>query len=187
MCIRDRAKAAPERVFLGQRDAQGRWRTLSYAQVLALTKRIGAALLRRGLSPERPIAVISGNDIEHALLALAAMNVGIPYAPISAAYSLLSSDFGKLRAIIDLLTPGLVFANDGLPFARALYATVPDSIELVVTRNPLGDRTTTLFAYLIGAEDDAGVAAAQRQITPDTCLLYTSDAADEEDSVDLGG
>jgi feruloyl-CoA synthase len=170
------AKAAPDRVFLAQRDAEGRWRTLSYSQVLALTRRIGAALLRRGLSPDKPIAIVSGNDIEHALLALAAMNVGIPYAPISAAYSLLSSDFGKLRAIIDLLTPGLVFANDGLPFARALYATVPDNIELVVTRNPLGDRKTTMFADLIGAEDDAGVAAAQRQVTPDTIakFLFTS-------------
>ena len=170
------AKAAPDRIFLAQRDAEGRWRTLSYSEVLALTRRIGAALLRRGLSPDKPIAIISGNDIEHALLALAAMNVGIPYAPISAAYSLLSSDFGKLRAIIDLLTPGLVFANDGLPFARALYATVPDSIELVVTRNPLGDRKTTLFADLIGAQDDAGVAAAQRQVTPDTIakFLFTS-------------
>ncbi len=170
------AKAAPDRIFLAQRNAEGRWRTLSYSEVLALTRRIGAALLRRGLSPDKPIAIISGNDIEHALLALAAMNVGIPYAPISAAYSLLSSDFGKLRAIIDLLTPGLVFANDGLPFARALYATVPDSIELVVTRNPLGDRKTTLFADLIGAEDDAGVAAAQRQVKPDTIakFLFTS-------------
>ena len=76
------AKAAPDRVFLGQRDAEGRWRTLSYSEVLALTKRIGAALLRRGLSPERPIAIISGNDIEHALLALAAMGVGIPLSLI---------------------------------------------------------------------------------------------------------
>ncbi len=76
-------------------------------------KRIGAALLRRGLSAERPIAILSGNDIEHALLALAAMHVGIPYAPISAAYSLMSSDFGKLRMIMELLTPGLVFASDG--------------------------------------------------------------------------
>jgi feruloyl-CoA synthase len=170
------AKAAPDRIFLAQRGTEGRWRTLSYAQVLALTRRIGAALLRRGLSRDKPIAIVSGNDIEHALLALAAMNVGIPYAPISAAYSLLSSDFGKLRPIIDLLTPGLVFANDGLPFARALYATVPDSIELVVTRNPLGDRKTTMFADLIGAQDDAGVAAAQRQVTPDTIakFLFTS-------------
>jgi feruloyl-CoA synthase len=170
------ARAAPGRTFLAQRDAQGEWRKLSYAEVLARVKRIGAALLRRGLSAERPIAIISGNDIEHALLALAAMYVGIPYAPVSAAYSLLSSDFGKLRAIIDLLTPGLVFANDGAPFARALYQTVPDSIELVVTRNPLGDRPTTLFADLLGAEDDTGVAAAHARVTPDTIakFLFTS-------------
>ncbi|HMJ44715.1 MAG TPA: AMP-binding protein, partial [Pseudolabrys sp.] len=154
------ARVAPDRVFLGQRDTAGDWRTLSYAQTLSHVKRIGAALLRRGLSAERPIAIISGNDIEHALLALAAMTVGIPYAPISPAYSLMSSDFGKLRAILKLLTPGLVFANDGGPFARALYETVPDDIELVVTRNPLGDRPVTMFDDLLGDEDTAGVAAA---------------------------
>src|SRR5487761_1925821 len=153
------AKAAPDRVYLGQRDAAGAWRTLSYAQVLATTRRIGAALLRRGLSPERPIAVISGNDIEHALLALAAMSVGIPYAPISAAYSLLSTDFGKLRAIIGLLTPGMVFANDGGVFARTIAAATPGDAEPVVPRTPPAARKATLFADLIGAEDDAGVAA----------------------------
>jgi feruloyl-CoA synthase len=170
------AKAAPDRTFLAQRDADGRWRTLSYAEVLTTTRRIGAALLRRGLSPERPIAIVSGNDIEHALLALAAMNVGIPYAPVSAAYSLLSSDFGKLRAILNLLTPGMVFANDGGPFARALYQTVPDDVELVVTRNPLGDRPVTLFKDLIGEEDASGVAAARAKVTPATIakFLFTS-------------
>jgi len=170
------ASVAPERVFLEQRDAQERWRKLSYAQALAQVRRIGAALLRRGLSPERPVVVLSGNDIEHALLGLAAMYVGIPYAPVSAAYSLMSSDFGKLRAIIDLLTPGLVFANDGGPFARALYAAVPDEIELVVARNPLGDRKTALFSNLLGADDTAGVAAAHGNVTPDTIakFLFTS-------------
>jgi feruloyl-CoA synthase len=170
------ARTAPDRVFLAQRDAQDQWRRLSYAEVLADVRRIAAALLRRGLSAEKPIVVLSGNDIESALLALAAMYVGIPYAPISAAYSLMSSDFGKLRSIVGLLTPGLVFANDGGPFARALYETIPDSVELVVTRNPLGDRKTTLFAELLGATDDAGVAAAQRAVTPDTIakFLFTS-------------
>jgi feruloyl-CoA synthase len=170
------AKAAPDRVFLAQRDASGAWRTLSYAQVLAQTRRIGAALLRRGLSPDKPIAIISGNDIEHALLALAAMGVGIPYAPISAAYSLLSTDFGKLHAIVELLTPGMVFASDGGPFGRAIAAALPGDAELVVTRNPLGNRKATLFADLVGAEDDTGVAAAQRQVTPDTIakFLFTS-------------
>src|SRR5262245_11919153 len=170
------AKTAPDRVFLAQRDAQGQWRKLSYSQVLSNAKRIGAALLRRGLSAKKPIVIISGNDIEHALLALAAMYVGIPYAPISPAYSLMSSDFGKLREIINRLTPGLVFANDGGPCARALYQTVPDDIELVVARNPLGDRKITMFADLLGATDDTGIAAANRGVTPDTIakFLFTS-------------
>src|SRR6187399_671992 len=170
------ARTTPERVFLAQRDSQGNWRKLSYAQVLSDVRRTGAALLRRGLSPDRPIVVLSGNDIEHALLGLAATYVGISYAPISPAYSLMSSDFGKLRMIIELLTPGLVFVNDGGPFARALYATVPDEIELVVARNPLGDRKTTLFSDLLGAQDDAGVAAAHEAVTPDTIVkfLFTS-------------
>jgi len=170
------ANIAPERVFLAQRDAQGSWRKLCYAQVLSDVRRIGAALLRRGLSPDKPIVVLSGNDIEHALLGLAATYVGIPYAPISPAYSLMSSDFGKLRMIIELLTPGLVFVNDGGPFARALYATVSDEIELVATRNPLGDRKTILFSDLLGAPDDAGVAAAHEAVSPDTIVkfLFTS-------------
>ena len=170
------AKIAPERTFLAQRDSQGDWRKLGYAQVLSDVRRIGAALLRRGLSPDKPIVVLSGNDIEHALLGLAATYVGIPYAPISPAYSLMSSDFGKLRMILELLTPGLVFVNDGGPFARALYAAVPDEIELVVARNPLGDRKATLFSDLLGAPDDASVDAAHDAVTPDTIVkfLFTS-------------
>jgi feruloyl-CoA synthase len=170
------AKAAPDRVFLAQRDAQDQWRTLIYAETLDKVRRIGASLLRRGLSADRPIVIISGNSIEHALLALAAMYVGIPYAPVSPAYSLMSSDFGKLRMIVDLLTPGLVFAADGGPFARALYATVPDDIELVVAQNPLGDRPVTRFADLVGTENADGVAAAHAKVNPDSIakFLFTS-------------
>jgi feruloyl-CoA synthase len=170
------AKAAPDRVFLAQRDAQDYWRTYTYAQTRDAVARIGASLLRRGLSAERPIVVLSGNSIEHALLALAAMVVGIPYAPVSPAYSLMSSDFGKLRMIIDLLTPGMVFAGDGTAFGKAIAACVPDEIELVVTQNPPAGRKTTLFADLIGAEDAAGVAAAHSDVTPTTIakFLFTS-------------
>src|SRR5437016_6590773 len=90
------AAPAPERTFLAQRAASG-WRKISYGETLVQVRRIGAALLRRDLSPERPIAILSGNDIEHALIGLAAMYVGIPYAPISPAYALISTDFGRLR------------------------------------------------------------------------------------------
>ncbi len=173
----DWAATAPERPFLAQRDAAGGWRTISYRETLGHVRRIGAALLQRNLSAERPVAILSGNDIEHALLGLAAMYVGIPYAPISPAYSLISTDFGKLRQIIDLLTPGLVFAADGDAYRRAIAAAVPPGIELVVTRNPIPNRpTTTLFADLIDNAATASVDASHAAVGPDTIVkfLFTS-------------
>src|SRR3954470_23674135 len=137
------AKAASDRVFLAQRAADGSWRKVTYAQALPQVRSIAQSLLSRRLSNERPIAILSGNDIEHALLGLAAMMIGVPYAPISVPYSLMSSDFGKLKSIIEILTPGLVFAADGKVFARAIDAAVPAGVEIVVTANPQAERPAT--------------------------------------------
>src|SRR3954467_11119286 len=117
------AEKAPERIFMGERDGDSR-RTITYAQTLWAGRRIAEALLKRDLSADRPIVILSGNDLEHALLGLAANYVGIPYAPVSPAYSLISFDFGKLKHIVYLLTPGLVFAGDD-QYRRAIDATVP--------------------------------------------------------------
>ncbi len=170
------ATAAPARIFLAQRDSAGAWRTLTYAAAFAQVRAVAAALLERDLSPDRPIAILSGNDIEHALIGLAAMHVGIPYAPISVPYSLLSQDFKKLKAIIDILTPGLVFAANGTAFARAIAATVPAGVEVVVTANPPRDRPATPFAELSGAQQTPAVEAAHAQVGPDTVakILFTS-------------
>src|SRR5262245_24163634 len=85
------ANEAPDRTFMAARDANGEWRHITYAQALQYAKCIGQALLKRNLSAERPVAILSGNDLEHAMLALGCLYVGIPYAPISPAYSLISS------------------------------------------------------------------------------------------------
>jgi feruloyl-CoA synthase len=170
------ADTAPDRVFIAQRDATGGWRTMTYAQTLASVRAIAASLLERDLSPEHPIAILSGNDIEHALLGLAAMHVGIPYAPISVPYSLMSQDFGKLKSIIGILTPGLVFAANGTAFARAIAATVPADIEVVVTANPFSERRTTPFAALSATTPNAAVDAAHAEVGPNTIakFLFTS-------------
>ena len=170
------AQATPNRVFLAQRNASGEWRTLSYAQTYAQVRAIAAALLTRDLSPERPIAILSGNDIEHALIGLAAMHVGIPYAPISVPYSLLSQDFKKLKTIIDILTPGLVFAANGAAFSRAIAATVAENVEIAVTANAPANRKATLFAKLMAAEPSAAVEAAHAKVGPETIakILFTS-------------
>ena len=112
------ARRAPERTFMAQRDAAGAWRTLNYEQTLTRVRAVGQALLNRNLSAERPIAILSENGLEHALLAAAAMHVGLPYAPISPAYSLVSTDHAKLRSVLSLLSPGLIFAAQGDRYAR---------------------------------------------------------------------
>ena len=170
------AKVAPDRVFLAQRDAAGGWRTLTYSRTLAAMRAIAASLLKRDLSPERPIVILSGNDLEHALLGLAAMHVGIPYAPISVPYSLMSQDFGKLRSIVDILTPGLVFAASGKQFARAIEAVMPRGVEIVVAGDPPAGRASTAFSALASADPDSAVDAAHARTGPDTIakILFTS-------------
>jgi feruloyl-CoA synthase len=113
---------APERVFLAERQAAGAWKKVTYRESYGAVRRIGQALLERGLNAQRPVAILSDNGIDHALLALGAMHVGIPVAPISPAYSLMSKDFGKLKQIFALVRPGLVYAADPQKFAPALAA-----------------------------------------------------------------
>src|SRR5215472_17571936 len=124
------AKVAPGRVFLAERAGE-RLRKLTYSEARGAARRIARGLIDRGLSAERPVAILSGNSIDHALVGLGAMIAGVPYAPVSPPYSLVAKDFAKLKAIIALLTPGLVFVDDGAPFAAALEAAVPKDVEVV--------------------------------------------------------
>ncbi len=169
------AGEAPDRTLFARRGPDGAWIRLSYADVLSTVRRLGQALLDRGLSPDRPLLILSGNDLDHALLALAAMHVGVPYTPLSPAYSLVSTDHGKLRHVVNLLTPGLIFAADGAAFGRAIAALPPD-IELVVAANlPVG-RQATLLADMAATSATAAVDRAHDAVGPDTVakILFTS-------------
>jgi feruloyl-CoA synthase len=166
------AETAPDRVFMAERDGDS-WRAITYRQMLVEVRRIGEALLDKNLSAERPIVILSGNDLEHALLGFAANYVGIPYAPVSPAYSLISRDFGKLRHIVNLLAPGLVFACDGALYARAIDAVVPPDVEVVVTRNSV---PRAKFFSALATPPTNAVDAAHARVTPDTIakFLFTS-------------
>jgi feruloyl-CoA synthase len=169
------ATRTPDAVFMADR-VKGAWRNTTYADTLARIRRIAAALLTRKLSAQRPIVILSGNDLEHQWLGLAAMHVGIPYAPVSPAYSLISRDFANLRYIFNLLTPGLVFVSDGALFTRAIETLVPPEVELVVVRNPPAGRPATMFAELAQARRTPAVDAAYARVGPDTIakFLFTS-------------
>ena len=155
-------KAAPERRFIAQRDTSGGWRALSYAETFSRVRAIGHALLERGLSQERPVAILSDNDIEHALLALACMHVGIAYVPVSSAYSLVSTDFAKLKQVFALLTPGLVFAADAR-FSKAIGAAVPADTEVLIADQ---------FATLMATAPGAAVEQAHAAVGPDTIAKF---------------
>ena len=170
------AQRTPDQVFLAMRGPDGAWQKLSYAQTLERVERVAAALLERDLSVARPVAILSDNSLHHAVLALAAMHVGIPYAPVSAAYSLVAGDLAKLRHILALLTPGLVYVEDGTRYARALAELVPADVELLIGANPPAGRATTAFAALLDTPVTPRVAAAAAAVSPDTIakILFSS-------------
>ncbi|URI11310.1 feruloyl-CoA synthase [Aquincola tertiaricarbonis] len=173
------AAEAPDRTFVARRDPAvaggGDWIRISYAQMLDRARRIGQALVARGLSADRPIAILSDNDLEHLTLAAAALWVGVPYVPVSAAYSLVSTDHAKLKHILGKVTPGLVFAADAR-FARAIANAVPADVEVVLAQGTLEDRAVTPFAALLDTEPAAQEQAAHAAVGPDTIakFLFTS-------------
>src|SRR6266704_1628413 len=154
------ARTAPERTFLAERIGEG-WRKVSYREAMGLVRRLGQGLLDRGVAASRPVVILSENSVDHALLALGAMHVGVPVAPVSPAYALMSKDFSKLKAIFELLRPGLVWTSDPEKFALALAA---------VAANP------TPIAELLTAEATSKVDEAFGRIGPDTVakILFTS-------------
>jgi feruloyl-CoA synthase len=170
------AEISPQKICVAQRQKDGDWRKLTYAQVENAVRRIGQALLDRQLSTERPLAILSENDIEHFLLMLAGQHVGIPTAHLSPVYSLASCDFGKLRHTMNLLTPGLVFVSDGERYNGAIETVVSPKTELVVTTNPAPHRKSTLFSELAATTPTPAVAAAHDKIQPDRVakILFTS-------------
>src|SRR5262249_36005773 len=160
----DAARAAPDRDFLAERAPDGSWRRLRYREALAAARALGQAFLELGASATRPVALLSDNSIDHALVQLGAMLAGIPAAPVSPAYSLLSQDHVKLRAIAETIGPAVLFVDDPVPYARALAAL---GGPVVSSRD---------LAALQQTQPGPALEAAAAAVTPDTVakILFTS-------------
>lgn len=172
------ADRSPDRIFLAQRGPNnGDWQTTTYAQALARVRRLARGLLDQGLSPEKPLMILSGNSVEHGLLALAAMYAGIPYAPIAPAYSLAVKEFTALSYVWRNFAPAMAFVDDGAKFARALEAVLQDGGTKVVFHGsrPEGIPSISL-TELEDADPSPAVEEAHRRIQPDSIakILYTS-------------
>src|SRR3954465_8842734 len=154
------AKVAPDRVFMAERNAARGWRQITYAELLASSRHIASALLARGLSAEKPVVILSGNSIDHALIAFGALYAGIPFCPVSPAYSLVSRDYGKLGYLMKLLTPGLVFADDAGKFTDALLANVSPGAEIAASRGEVPGRKLTMLSQLLATPEHFDLDAA---------------------------
>ncbi|TMH08515.1 MAG: hypothetical protein E6H79_02300, partial [Betaproteobacteria bacterium] len=171
------AETAPERTLVARRErGSGPWQRVSYAQALGAARSIAQALIDRGVSVERPVAILSENSIEHLLLSLGCMLAGVPFAPVSPAYSLMSQDFGKLKHILQCLTPGLVFAGSGAAYGKAIASVVPHDVPVVLVDGSVEGCTSTSFAELLSTAATHAVDAAHAQVGPDTIVkfLFTS-------------
>jgi feruloyl-CoA synthase len=166
------AAVAPDRLFMAERDHHGGWRKITYAELLSSSHRIASGLLAHDLSAERPLLILSGNSIDHALMSFGAMLAGVPFCPVSPAYSLISKDYGKLTYLMRLLTPGLVFVEDADQFAAALQANVPKEIEVVASRGRLSGRAVTKFSDLLATPLHPDLDGAHRATGPDTIVKF---------------
>jgi feruloyl-CoA synthase len=140
--LRRWAAAAPDRVLLSEREEGGGRRLVTWREARQRVDAIAAALLERGLGPDRPLMILSENAIDHALLTLGAMQAGVPASSVSTAYSLMSKDFAKLRAIFEILAPGLVYAADADRYGRAIAALGVDAARVVTSRGAFGGSTS---------------------------------------------
>ncbi|MYM81877.1 AMP-binding protein [Duganella sp. FT50W] len=173
-CLVRGAAAHPERTLAARRGVDGAWQHISYGQMLIQARAIGQALLDRGLSAERPLMILSGNDLAHLQLALGALYAGIPYCPVSPAASAAANDYTKLSYFVRQLTPGMVYASNGSVCAQALAAAVPSEVEVVIDQGDAGRAATPLAALL--ATTPSTVDAVNAGVGPDTIakFLFTS-------------
>lgn len=171
------ARLAPERIWLAQRAGPERqWRRISYGEARCTVDALTQALLNLGLEEGRPVTILSGNSIEHALLTQAAMQARLPAAPVSPAYSLMSHDHAKLRYLFDLIKPAVVMVQDGPTFAKALQALPLDGVTVIHVARPCDGIASVSFAELAATPVTKAVEESIARITPDTVgkLLFTS-------------
>ena len=172
------AAADGRRVFMAERDPAGAWRRITYAEAARAVNAIAQSLLDRRLGPERPVLILADNGIDHALTMLGALHVGVPAVPVSTAYARLSQDFGKLRYILGLVQPGLVYLDEADRYAKALATLgVPAGVEIVASRGNLGGvAPVTPFSALAEVRPTPAVDAAFARVGPDTVakILFTS-------------
>jgi feruloyl-CoA synthase len=165
------AATTPDALFLAERDAGGAWRRLTYLQVREQVGHIAQALLELRVNAADPVVVLSDNAVDHALLSLAAMHVGRTSCTVSSAYSRLTKDYSKIKAILDALKPGLVYASDPAVYGAAIKAW-GGAAPVVFSKDAHSFAGATAFADLAAVTETPAVAEAFQAVRPDTHAKY---------------
>jgi len=171
-----RAAQHPGRNFIAERTSLdggklGDWQFITYGEANARADAVAQALLDRGMGPDSPLMILSGNSIAHAVMMLGAMKARVPVAPVSVAYSLMSVDHGKLRHVFVTTKPKIIFAEQGPYYSRAL-TNLGLTDEEVVTVVPICDRATTSYADLVATKPTRNVTASMERIDHATVAKY---------------
>ena len=161
----------PENIWLAERE-NGEWTKLSYKKALKNINSISQYIIDNGLNQKKPIMILSGNSINHGLLNVAGLFCGVPVAPISVAYSLMSSDYAKLKHCFELVDPGLIFVEDGIMFEKALENLPLDNIKVICTKNPVLKYNMELFKNLLCIDPNNEIEKTYNAVTPSYIAKY---------------
>src|SRR3954471_2218619 len=167
------AAAAPQRIFLAQRNANGKWDEITYGEAWSQVQAVGQSLIDMGAKPADKLAILSGNSIENAMISFAAMSIGVILAPISPNYTLMPGGLARLKDIAEALRPNFVFVQSGRNFSAG--RSIPElagSTWISVDGAP----DTVPFGALASRTDNEGSADASRAISCDAVakILFTS-------------
>ena len=170
------SQVAPQRPMFAERDRDGTWRRVTYGEVRRVADRVGQALLDRGLGLDRPIMILSSNSINQAILVLGALTVGVPIVPVSVAYALASSDYEILRHTEALVSPGLIFVQNGRGFELALKSLDLRGCEVVFDIDRPLSLEATSFDVMCSALPSADVDQAYAAVNQETVakVMFTS-------------
>lgn len=170
------SRAAPRRSWIAERGPDGDWQHLTYGDAARRIEALAAGLMSLGLSAERPLLILSGNSVPHALMALAAQHVGIPSAALAPAYATTGGDFTKLRAVSEQLTPGAVFVDKADVYAAAIARVFPKNVPVITQQGSVPGHIRLDFKALEQTHVGPAVAAAHESVGPETVakFLFTS-------------